>query len=607
MATAELNLKQLSKRIKSDKSFKVLVNVLIDEGLLTKPGLKFEKIKSDKDIFLKFIAKIYSSKADEKKESLIHSVLFCKNFKKPDVDAFMLKTAEAIKKYLGNEDRREQKKGQFLQSIVKSISGDNIKPDEIKEIDFDDEDENDDEAATNAVKPKQKEKAEPEENEEATELQARLNYFEPLVSEFSKTNLEALLKFKMAKRLFKGGESQFPTVKENLDLIEVMFAEAEDFDDDEELISLDEMKQLLKKLAKADGDKSYAFSCCGQKEAFTYTMHKRKGPKLLSKKLKKEKEETKLSFGRATIDKKAKTLVLDIEAKVIPMIYKSMKLWLRNNKPLPVKKVRILLAGAEVPAPKDEIDELLAEYELLVGNAIKSVESNTTEIEATLNEAKRLGEDADNPETNAKILDLLSTLDDLLDALEYQIKWEKGYDGFSKLYKEAIEKNPANKLKLIAKWSIAVKASEGSQFSVAMKTWAQIEPELLEIAGTRPTTESSQDTNTEGTKQGTESGNLEESLKLWESAQKDVVGELKKIEKIIKNSKHPEKDKALMLFMAVRMQLNGNPDKMKEKKNVVEMEKYLKEDDVIDDICNFGADVRTPLLAVTNKLKTIAA
>ena len=87
---------------------------------------------------------------------------------------------------------------------------------------------------------------------------------------------------------------------------------------------------------------------------------------------------------------------------------------------------------------------------------------------------------------------------------------------------------------------------------------------------------------------------------------------MQKIEKIIEITRHPRKADALILFKGVQKQLSGKTEKMKDKKYLAEMEKFLKEDHVIDDIRKFSKykGVVTQLKALENainKLKAFAA
>ncbi|MGC3968494.1 MAG: hypothetical protein QM775_14285 [Pirellulales bacterium] len=81
-----------------------------------------------------------------------------------------------------------------------------------------------------------------------------------------------------------------------------------------------------------------------------------------------------------------------------------------------------------------------------------------------------------------------------------------------------------------------------------------------------------------------------------------MTDKLKAVEKEITGAKHPESATALLELKAVRSQISGTPDT---KQKVTEMEKYLNEDDAVQDICDLAQDIREPLLKATARLKAV--
>ena len=59
---------------------------------------------------------------------------------------------------------------------------------------------------------------------------------------------------------------------------------------------------------------------------------------------------------------------------------------------------------------------------------------------------------------------------------------------------------------------------------------------------------------------------------------------------------------ALLELKAVRSQLSGTPDTMQK---VREIEKYLHQDEIVEDVCELADDIRTPMLAATAQLKSV--
>ena len=527
MAKADINLKQIRKKIKSDQQLKILVNMLIKNEVLNKPSLKFVTVQKSKEDFFSFIANIYSSKADEKKDAIELAAQFCHPTKvknKSGVDALVEEIDSTTQFYLGSPDKKEQKKGKFLQNLVK-VLGSDVEVEEEDEFDFEEEE------ADEIPEEEHDEIKEilPEDNE-ATELQERIDYLAPLAKEaVKKGKMEPILKVKLASLLLKDllgkGKKDFLAVKEALDVAEASFADNEDFDDGEELMDLEMMQYCMKNMYKKDGEKSYPFACCGQKEDFTLALHKLKKANILAKNLKRETGESKISFGSATIEKKSKTIVLDIEEVVIPNIYKSMKVWIRNNKPLPIKRIQLKQAGRDLPVPKDELEGENKEYGKIVSDALSRCSAGTLKDKITKlwNEVKTQVErsDTDNPKVNHIITAGLSTLDDLIDQIEDHEKWKTQQVIVGKLYEKAMKTNPDSRTRLQAMWAMAVENADALRFVVAVKLAEKLKPQLEDIIGEEEKEETPKEKP--GSKEKQEADpNLIENEKKWEKEQKEV-------------------------------------------------------------------------------------
>ena len=63
---------------------------------------------------------------------------------------------------------------------------------------------------------------------------------------------------------------------------------------------------------------------------------------------------------------------------------------------------------------------------------------------------------------------------------------------------------------------------------------------------------------------------------------------------------HPESAAALIELKAVIANLTENPDSLQA---VKELQRYLRDDDVVLDVCDLAYDIRTPLLAVLSDLQ----
>ena len=96
---------------------------------------------------------------------------------------------------------------------------------------------------------------------------------------------------------------------------------------------------------------------------------------------------------------------------------------------------------------------------------------------------------------------------------------------------------------------------------------------------------------------------LRKASRNWVSARVEVQKTLENIRGvIIANAEHPDTRIALIKLKATQSQLTL---KLRTQSSVLEMERYLKTNDVIDDICGQWEDIRKPLLLAISPLKTI--
>jgi hypothetical protein len=99
--------------------------------------------------------------------------------------------------------------------------------------------------------------------------------------------------------------------------------------DDDSALRLD--KAALKKFMKLGKSRSLTFAfvpASGQEEPL-FTIHRRKKPDTLGKTARKEAEQTKVAYGRLTVEGKVLTLACD---KVVPGMEKKLAKMLRKEK-----------------------------------------------------------------------------------------------------------------------------------------------------------------------------------------------------------------------------------------------------------------------------------
>ncbi len=302
----------------------------------------------------------------------------------------------------------------------------------------------------------------------------------------------------------KGKSPDLNSIGLELDDADRMLAE-NDEEDGEPLMGLQDLKAWLTKAAKADGSKSFPFACCvdGKNSGgdltvngFTFVIHKKKKSAALMRNLKREIDSAKLKHGMLTVEKKSKTIVLDVKGELgsIPKIAKLMKLWLKARKPLPVKKARILdIDGSEVSVGFEdgELKELLVDYAKRVTTAtsnfldyasnINDVWKKITVVAGRANDFENISEfNADN------ITRILTDLDNILDKAEDNKKWkevEAEIDRSFELnedYLDGKEKPPYwDKLKTV--WAVAKAAAEKGDYSDGLTIAVKVKSTLLSI------------------------------------------------------------------------------------------------------------------------------
>jgi hypothetical protein len=89
-------------------------------------------------------------------------------------------------------------------------------------------------------------------------------------------------------------------------------------------------------------------------------------------------------------------------------------------------------------------------------------------------------------------------------------------------------------------------------------------------------------------------------LSAWTKVRTDIVNRLRTIAKDIAGVDHPQAPKAILELNAVIRQLTPEPAT---RAQIVELERYLGQDDVVIDVCKLDFDMRTPLLDALGALR----
>ena len=93
---------------------------------------------------------------------------------------------------------------------------------------------------------------------------------------------------------------------------------------------------------------------------------------------------------------------------------------------------------------------------------------------------------------------------------------------------------------------------------------------------------------------------LRAALADWQKVRQGVVDDLRKLCGAVAKTPHPKLKEAIVMINAVIKNLTPEPATLQQ---VKELERYLKQDDVVADVSNLALDIREPLLASLNTLK----
>ena len=337
-----------------------------------------------------------------------------------------------------------------------------------------------------------------EKNNDIVETRSRANDVKVQLDHILKSSSESELALR-AKSLvdavlkdLRGSDVKLDAIKSRLDEVETILANDELGDDGEPLIGDKELRTLLAKAAKADEAKSFPFACCEDKTGkFCFTIHKRKKSPSLGKNLKRETgcSPAKLTFGDATISKKEKVINLNVAEKSsdFPKLFKHMKLWLRENKPLPAKKALIKLAdGREVVPGRDEILEIMNAYEKRVFTVLSNLSPLSDKVSGLWNDVTKMVNDNEDIGT---IMAKLPELEAALDQYEDQKAWEREQTTIAFLFDSIQIKarmdssftRPDNFPKIEKAWEVGKKSAANLDFDQALTIASQVKSALSSI------------------------------------------------------------------------------------------------------------------------------
>lgn len=107
-----------------------------------------------------------------------------------------------------------------------------------------------------------------------------------------------------------------------------------------------------------------------------------------------------------------------------------------------------------------------------------------------------------------------------------------------------------------------------------------------------------------GSKGGGDAPGKDAALQAWKTRRAAAVTSLKTVAAQVANAKHASSAKAIIELQAVIKNLTEAPSTVQQ---VTELERWLKDDDVVTDVCELAEDFRTPLLGALSELRDAIA
>jgi len=98
--------------------------------------------------------------------------------------------------------------------------------------------------------------------------------------------------------------------------------------------------------------------------------------------------------------------------------------------------------------------------------------------------------------------------------------------------------------------------------------------------------------------------NAAQAMDEWKARRAAAVTSLKSVATQVANAKHASSAKAIIELQAVIKNLTAEPSTLQQ---VSELQRWLADDDVVNDVCELAEDIRTPLLGALGQLRTALA
>ena len=330
-------------------------------------------------------------------------------------------------------------------------------------------------------------------------------------------------------------------------------ADADDDDDAATLLGNEKayqayLKKCMLKLKQRPMNFAAGFGRTPEEHRFMF--HRSKPGKAMFATLKSETNLKKLTFGLAGAhEEKPGVLTLALEGIQLPGIKKKTERLLKHFKPLPFTKVLLMIEGAEADDIVDPDDPADDADDTVTAAAVEQPGGATV--------------------ADARGAEFKSRLSALLPAIQGAI---------------AAGRAAGNDAKLKA--SEAGVFARKQDFGRALELLDDAEALLRAQGGDAPR-------QVPGA-----------ALESWRAIRGEVIVILKDLAKDIAAAKHPKSKDALLEINAVIKNLTAEPDTPQK---AAELERWIRDDDVVQDVSAMAEDIRTPLLDVIEDLKSSLA
>jgi ribosomal protein L12E/L44/L45/RPP1/RPP2 len=194
---------------------------------------------------------------------------------------------------------------------------------------------------------------------------------------------------------------------------------------------------------------------------------------------------------------------------------------------------------------------------------------------------------------------------------DLQTRWTEALSAIEPQYLQGLKNRPDDATKLRAVMNFAHSKAEKSDYKAAIDALKKLNEVLTKRS---PSTGGTASQPTEGQPadgqvappQQTTAQPIQQAflaaMTEYQNTRQQAIDRLREIAAEIAAEQHPDSDKGQIEVRAVMAQLTQEPAS---EQQVVNLQRYLLQDDVVFDVCELSYDFRTPLLQTLNALKAV--